>query len=284
MYGFKTVREMEKVLPQYRKSRCLYFDEAGQPILVAQELSFMQDFPLGNPIAELEDSVKDGLTIVGGTAVNFIREKFNIPAFKANISGILVSRIVNAVNNSILDFLNETILELDYANVHFDIFEATRLSVDEELVKISPSTLEKLVTTYGKLSTVGTPLEFSEVAFACRDILQDFTDSIFKPEYLQENEKLPLREQTKNKVYYTLRAGLQGKKGKELELLSSQIDFLLVYFDKLTSYIQKETHPKGFEATREDANRCIIYTYLVIGDILKLTGTSGEYSPKVTIL
>ena len=100
-----------------------------------------------------------------------------------------------------LDFLNDLILELRYGGLPTDIFEESRKTVDKGLVGLSRPTLEKLVETYQKLSVTSTALEFSTVAFSCRDILQDFTDAIFKPEYLREGEVAPTREQTKNKVY-----------------------------------------------------------------------------------
>jgi hypothetical protein len=56
-------------------------------------------------------------------------------------------------------------------------------------------------------------------------------------------------------------------------MLTALVDFLNAYFDKLTFYIQKHTHPKVFKTTHEDTNRCVIYTCLVIGDIIKFLGS-----------
>lgn len=269
IYKFKTEKEMESALPEYRKTRCIYLDRFNRPIVVEERLSFLQEYPMGEPIAELEKCAEKGMFIVSGPTLNFLMEKFGVHVSQAQISSVAIARILNAVNNRVLDFLNSIILELQYGDLPPDIFEETRKAVDKELVALSRSTLEKLVETYRKLSVTSTPLEFSTIAFSCRDILQDFTDAIFNPEYLRKGEVTPTHEQTKNKAYYALRDKLKGHKKTELQLLSAQVDYLNAYFDKLTAYIQKQTHPKGFEVTREDANRCIIYTYLVIGDIMK---------------
>jgi hypothetical protein len=53
-------------------------------------------------------------------------------------------------------------------------------------------------------------------------------------------------------------------------MLETQIEYLSNYFDNLDNFIQKNTHPDKFEVTEEDAKRCVIYTYLVIADVLKL--------------
>ena len=52
--------------------------------------------------------------------------------------------------------------------------------------------------------------------------------------------------------------------------VETQIEYLSNYFDNLSSFIQKNMHPDRFEVTEEDAKRCVIYTYLVIADVLKL--------------
>lgn len=266
---FSTEREMEKDLPEYRKTRCLYLDERGYPIVVSDQLSFIQDLPIGAPIAELETGVDKGLFLLGDPRINLLRQRFGVPALQIQISSVNLITILNAVNTRVLDFLNSIILELDYANLQSEIFEETRMIVDTRLTAIAPAALERLVATYRKVPATTTPLQYGETAYACRIILQDFTDAIFKPEYLRENEEKPHREQTKKKVYCTLRARLQGQKDTESDLLLAQMDYLNAYFDKLTLYIQRQIHPEGFEPTREDANRCIMYTYLIIGDILR---------------
>jgi len=45
-------------------------------------------------------------------------------------------------------------------------------------------------------------LEHSQIAFACRDILQDFTDAIFK-DYLQGGEEMPTRWHKIERMRYT---------------------------------------------------------------------------------
>jgi hypothetical protein len=46
------------------------------------------------------------------------------------------------------------------------------------------------------------------------------------------------------------------------------------YFDLLNDFIQKNTHPDNFKVSREDANSCLIYTYLFMRDILKILDNS----------
>jgi len=178
--------------------------------------------------------------------------------------------ILDQIVNRVFEFASEISLKLRFGEIVERVFEETKHVVDARLLEIAPDALRKLLTTYDQLSKVKSALEWSQIAFSCRDIMQDFTDAIFKKEYVREGELIPTREQTKNKVHYALRSKLQGKKEREFKLIKAQIDYLNAYFGRLTDYIQKQTHPKGFKVEKEDANRCVIYTYLVIGDLLKL--------------
>jgi hypothetical protein len=183
LHKFKTVGDMEKDLPKYRLARCIYLDENDHVVQIDDRFSFFNSYPIGEPIAELETNIKTGVFIVGGPSINQIRENFP-SVIRAHVSDMSFVRVLNAVNNIMLEFLNNIILELGYVNVYSGIFEETRTSVDTELMKLSRPALQNLVATYQKLTTISTSLEYSQEAFACRQILQDFTDAIFKREYL----------------------------------------------------------------------------------------------------
>ncbi|NQE53168.1 hypothetical protein C5S29_06210 [ANME-1 cluster archaeon GoMg3.2] len=149
------------------------------------------------------------------------------------------------------------------------IFDETKEFVDVKLEEICPDALEKLKFCYNDLLSDSHPHKNALIAFNCREILKDFTDAIFKDEYLQNDESKPSRNQTKNKLSYTLRA-IKIESETTRKMLETQIEYLSNYFDNLDSFIQKNTHPDKFEVTGEDAKRCVIYTYLVIADVLKL--------------
>ena len=105
--------------------------------------------------------------------------------------------------------------------------------------------------------------DWKKIAFACRDVLIDFSEAIYKPEYLPSGEKVPTRDQTKNKIRITLLAKLGNSKTEERRLIETQIE----YSDRLIDFVNKHLHQY---ASKGDAQKCIIYTYLTISDILKL--------------
>ena len=232
------------------------------------EVIFLSEYPLELSISQIEEN-KHGLYIAGGLT-DRIREEFKKPIGTATISAVQLTGVIESVRNRALEFVNNVILELEYGDILTNIFEETRKFVDSKLVEICPSAIEKLTKTYDDIVRSSSSLEWSQIAFACRDILQDFTNSVYKADYIPEGENPPTRAQTKRKLELTLRARIPKLKNTERKLIESEIDCLLSYYSRVTDLIQKYTHPVGFEVRKEDAHRCVIYTYLVIGDILKM--------------
>lgn len=274
LFGYdkwETMGELKDHVPLYRRVRLLYRDIYGNPVFLEPRLGSLADHAVGESIGQIESSM-NGMYIAGG-AVDYLREALKSPIGSAMIGNVQLKGILESARNRALEFVNNVILELEYGDILSSIFEETRKFVDSKLLEICPSAIEKLTKTYRDIPKDSSSLACSQIAYACRDILQDFTDSVYKDEYLTPGEKTPTREHTKRKLALTLRAKMAEMKNTERELIESQIDFLLSYFGRLTELIQKHTHPVGFDVTKEDAERCVMYTYLVIGDILKALET-----------
>jgi hypothetical protein len=149
------------------------------------------------------------------------------------------------------------------------IFDKNKKFVDTKLAEICPKALETLLGAYNDLICSKIEYDWKKVAFACRDVQIEVTEAIYKPEYLPQGEKAPSKDQVKNKVRYTLMAVLKGSKAEERRLTEIQLEFLeklIEYVDRLVDFTNKHLHKRS---DREDAKKCIIYTYLIISDILK---------------
>lgn len=147
----------------------------------------------------------------------------------------------------------------------------TREFVDSNLERLSPKAAQKLAETYDDLVKGETELKWSQVAYACRDILQDFTDAICDPQFLGVEIQVPPTPKIKNKVRAALEARIPTVGRTERRLLEALAQYINDYFDKLNAFIQKHVHPSKQEQVRaEAAKRCVIYTYLLIADVLSL--------------
>jgi len=210
-YGdkWKTRGELWEHVPRYRRTHLLYKDNYDRPVMTPEKFRSLTEHAIGDPIGQVEDEKYRGMRFVAGIT-DYIREKLKVPVFSAQVSDVALKGIVESVRNRALEFVNNIILELEYGDILSNIFEETRKVVDSKLVEVCPSAVQKLTKTHNDIVGGSSSLAWSQIAYACRDILQDY------------------------------------------------------------EIIQKHTHPEKFKVEKEDAHRCVIYTYLIIGDILKV--------------
>lgn len=136
------------------------------------------------------------------------------------------------------------------------------VDVEQKLESLSPDALEKLLLAKTDLTLRDSPHTYNRIAFDMRELLKDLTDALFKPEYLGPGEATPTRNQTKNKLKSYLK-----NKSKTTE---SRILAALDYFDAYSDELQKRTHADEFKNSKEDAIYCLLTTYLLIWDILRI--------------
>jgi hypothetical protein len=152
-----------------------------------------------------------------------------------------------------------------------ELVAETRVFVDTKLGQLCPKAAQKLAETYADLAEGGTELRWSQVAFACRDILEDLTDAICDPAFLGVQVQLPAKSKTKNKIHAALQAAIPKVGATDRNLLEALAQYIDDYFDKLNNYIQKHVHPsRQDQVGAEAAKRCVIYTYLLIADVLSV--------------
>jgi hypothetical protein len=139
------------------------------------------------------------------------------------LGGIFIAEI----NSYGIDWLEQSIEEVTETEgvVLKHIFDETKDFVDVKLGAICPDALEKMKFCYNDLLYDSHPNIHARIAYDCREILKDFTDAIFKEEYLQNDEIKPSRNQTKNKLSYTLRA-IKIESVTTRKMLETQMDYL----------------------------------------------------------
>ena len=167
---------------------------------------------------------------------------------------------------------DQILLEIKFGKFEFDIFEETRKVVDSELSKRSPKAIEKLTEAYEDLMKSETPLDFQQTALACRVVLKDFADAV----YPASNKKIigfdGKSHMLKDDDYINrILAYIQESKASdsEKEFMEDYLKYLGTFIGSINVLANVGTH---HEKSREYASRCLIYTYLALGDVIKLVG------------
>jgi len=179
--------------------------------------------------------------------------------------------ILNNLRNEIYRKTTSILLESKYEKMESDIFEETRETVNKRLHEICPKTLNKLMETYEDMVQSRTPLDLQQIALACRIVLKDFADTVYPP----SNQTLIGADEKKHNLKdddYVNRILAYVQKNthsdSDDEFMQSSLNYLANFLFSINKLANVGTHN---ERSKEHAKRCVVYTYLILGDIINLT-------------
>lgn len=169
-------------------------------------------------------------------------------------------------------------LELKFSGIAEDAFSRIREGVDVLIGRKIPSAAEKFTAIYDNLRS-DNPEDWSNAVHGCRRILQELADALFPatdiPRQKQSGSKtVPINLGPDNYINRLICfAEDNSSSGRFSAIVGSHLAFLGDRLDALFLAAQKGSH--GVISTREEADRCFVYTYMVAGDLLRLRDTSS---------
>lgn len=153
--------------------------------------------------------------------------------------------------------------------------------VDENIGKIVPDATKQFASVYENLTSENTE-DWSNAVHSCRRILQNTADAL----YPARDDKLIKLPNGKEK---TIKLGVGNYINRLVayvedhsdtdsfeKIVGSNISYLGERLDAIYNAVNKGTHDTI--TTKEEADRYVIYTYLIIGDILSLMKEDPEAS------
>jgi hypothetical protein len=175
---------------------------------------------------------------------------------------------IEKVRASIYDYTTNINYELKFSDITEDIFTKRRLFVDEKLAEISPEAVRRFVSVHDNLRSNNSE-DWANAVHSCRRILKDIADELFPPqsEPIMVGDK-PIKvgeEQVINRLIQYVNSKSQSERFKEL--VGSHLKYIGERLDSVYGAANKGTHA---EVSLDEAERYIIFTYLLIGDLLAL--------------
>ena len=162
--------------------------------------------------------------------------------------------------------------ELKFSAVADDVFGRVRASVDSSIGEIVPDAVRKFTAVYNNLAS-DNPEDWANAAHSCRRVLQDLADAVF-PAVSETRTKVvdgkPIEIKLGPDHYINrLLAYIEDMSSSERyeAIVGSNLSFMGDRLDAMFKAAQKGSHAT---VTRDEANRCVVYTYLLVGDILTL--------------
>jgi hypothetical protein len=171
------------------------------------------------------------------------------------------------------DYAVEKNVELKFSGIADDVFSRIRQRVDSSIGKAIPAAVKRLSSIYDNLASEN-PEDWSNAAHGCRRVLMDLADAVFPPTD-QTRSKLVGGKETKIKLgkenyINRIRCFVEDHSNSERfsEIVGSHADFLGDRLESIVEAANKGTHADII--SREEADRYVVYTYLLVGDVLTL--------------
>ncbi len=164
--------------------------------------------------------------------------------------------------------------ELKFSGVAADVFARLRGRVDHAVGERVPESVKRFTAVYDNLASEN-PEDWSNAVHSCRRILQDLADALY-PERADREIEVDGRKKTIKlgpENYINRLAAFAEERSASArfeEIVGSNLSYLGERLDSVFQAAQKGSHTTI--VSREEAERYVIYTYLLVGDLLILTG------------
>lgn len=176
----------------------------------------------------------------------------------------IMSRVTYRVNS----YLSNVETQIAFGQIYSDIFEENQLYVNEKLAEICPDALAKFVSAY-KRGRENETESWAQALTSCRRLLKSLADVLYPStgEHIEDSKgkrRKMTEEQYISRLWQYVYEHTSSSSGK---LLQVQIQDYGNRIDSLYSLTNKGVHA---EVSKFEVNQCLIQTYLIVGDLLRL--------------
>ena len=180
------------------------------------------------------------------------------------------------------DYAAQRHYELRFSRIADDIFSRVRETVDASIGPVIPTAIQSLGAIYESLASED-PDDWSKAVHGCQRMLQDLADAVF-----------PARQDRFGRVGAVDRAlgmrhddyiarllafvEMHADRESSREVMASHLRFI---GERLHGIVTEQTDSHAVRTSRQEADRCVISTYLLVGDILSLAPKAALSTPRV---
>lgn len=225
--------------------------------------------------ARLAAAIDPSVSISSANPVQVVRSPMGNAAERSTASGIISerSKLIAQRRSYIHSYVCNVYYELKFSGVSSDIFERTRERVDKKVGEVVPDAIRKFASVYENLLSENDE-DWSNAVHSCRRILQDTADGVYPAREDKVIEvaggksktiKLGADQYVNRLIAYVTE---NSSSTRFEEIVGSHLRYLGERLDSIFQAAQKGSH--NVISSQDEADRYVIYTYLVVGDILQL--------------
>jgi hypothetical protein len=172
--------------------------------------------------------------------------------------------------------------QLKFSGVASEVFSRIRNRVDSSIGELVPDAVRRLAAVYDNLRSEN-PEDWSNAAHSCRRILRDLADTVFPPKSepriaIVQGKETSIGlgpEQYVNRIMCFIEDNVES--ATAIAIIGSDLKFLGDRLDSVLAGAQKGSHTDI--VTREEADRIVVHTYMILGEVLALKEAS-QAKPK----
>jgi hypothetical protein len=169
--------------------------------------------------------------------------------------------------------------ELKFSGIAQDIFARLRERVDQSVGVVVPDAIRTVTAIYDNLASEN-PEDWSNAVHGCRRLLKALADALYPPradKTINSGGKEKTVKLGEGAYVNRLIAFVEehSDSGSYKNIVGSHLSFMGERLDAIVDAAQKGTHDNI--TTREEAERYVIYTYMLVGDILSLASRDRAF-------
>ena len=256
MHGYKNI----KTIPNYR---IFHFRVKKEYVIINQSCQDLLDF------IDSDKRIK---------CTPFVKNKSNEFEKKPNdtydyryyiyISSDRFIPLLRNVFHRIFERTNEILNDLKFGDILEDIFSSQKKYVDSKLLEKSPEAIQKFVSVYENLLS-GNNEDWANAVHSCRRILKTVANTLYSPsdeDIIKNGKTIKVGNDE-----YINRLIIYVENKSSSEKFTSIVGTHLKYIGERLDAVYKSSNKGSHsEVSFDEAKRYIIYTYLLLGDILSL--------------
>lgn len=178
-------------------------------------------------------------------------------------------------------YLQRKYYELKFSDIADDIFNRIRGRADILIGEKLPASVQKFTAIYENLESEN-PENWSVAVHSCRRLLQDLADAVFPPTTTKRTKTVVKNiveiELGADNYINRLVAFIEDNSSSERfeELVGSNLNYIGERLDSVFRATQKGSHS---DVSKEEADRYVVYTFMLVADILTLAKSVSHLSP-----
>lgn len=178
------------------------------------------------------------------------------------------SKKLNQLKIAYYSYVLGVYYELKFSDITEGIFEKRKLLVNNYLSKNLPDTFKKFVSVYENLRSKNQE-DWANAVHSCRRIIKDIADFIYPPS--EEEIEVDGKKYKLNGDRYIMRlkqfVKQKSSSEKFTEIVGSHLNYVGNRIDSIYDATTKGSHTN---VSQDEAERYVVYSYLLLGDILSL--------------